>query len=708
MPWMKELWKLTAFWALSGTCMASTSPPLKVYVTYLGGSFADTITGMAVDSSGSQYVAGSTNSPDFPLTSTALGVPSETNGCTFVTKFNPTGTAIEFSTCVANSGASAFAVDVNGNMYLAGASVLKLDPTGQQILYNTPIVVASPEAMTVDSMGNVYLTGSAGSGLVTTPGAYQPKLNSGQCLGINSSQPCPNAFVMKLNPSGAVLWATYLGGAGPDDAHAIAIDSTGNVWIAGETVSPNFPVTPNAFDASFGGEVDLGPLRYGDAFVAELDPTGSKLLYSTYLGGSAPDAAFAISVDGTGAAYIAGGTSSANFPTTAGALQTAYSGATPAIPTTGGNAFVTKFDSSGQVVYSTFVGTTPTEATAIAVNAQGQAAVNAPAASLMTQATTCTGQPAITVLNAAGSAVAAFSSVTGNYLAMDSNGGLYSAGTTRTLAFLSTPHAFQTRYGGGDSDGSAGKVDLSQPAGPELDSVVNAASFEGGNGVGAVAPGEIVTLFGNGFGSQPSVNFDEFPAPILYVSNCQIDAVVPFSVNPGMPLFTGPFSTSSTFVSVASGDETIGPMELPVDAAVPGIFTVTGTGTGQAAVINQDGTLNSASNPAPRGSIIAVYVTGTGALSPQIPDGSLGPSTPPFPAPVINISAQIGSSAAPIVFAGQAPTLIAGLTQVNVQIPPDAPTGPSIPITIQAGGYSTSVMTPNISTPESQAFVAVQ
>jgi uncharacterized protein (TIGR03437 family) len=680
--------------------MASASPPLTVYVTYLGGSFEDTVSGMAVDSSGSQYVTGDTNSPDFPLTSTAFGVPSETNGCAFVTKFNPTGTAIEFSTCVPNSGA--FAIDEGGNMYFAGAAVLKVDPTGQQILYNTPIT-AAPAAVAVDSVGNVYLAGSAGPGLLTTPGAYQPQIHSGQCFGLNKPQPCPNAFVMKLNPSGAVMWATYLGGTGPDGANAIAVDSTGNVWVVGGTVSPNFPVTPNAFDASFGGEVDLGPESYGDAFVSELDPTGSKLPYSTYLGGSAPDAAFAIAVAGTGAVYVAGGTSSANFPTTAGALQATYTGAAPAMPSLSGNAFVTKFDTSGQVVYSTFVGTTPSEATAIAVDAQGQAAVNVPAASLTTQVTACTGQPAITVLNQAGSAVAAFSPVTGNFLAMDSNGGLYSAGTTTALAFLSTPHAFQTRYGGGNSDGSAGKVDLSQPAGQELRFVVNAASFEGGNGVGAVAPGEIVTLFGNGFGSQPSVNFDIYPAPILSASDCQINAVVPFSVNPGTPLFTGPFSTSSTFVSVVSGGETIGPMELPVDDAAPGIFTVTGTGTGQAAVINQDGTLNSASNPAPRGSIIAIYTTGTGALSPQIPDGSLGPSTPPFPAPVLNISAQIGQSTAQVVFAGQAPALIAGLTQVNVQIPPDAPMGPSVPITIEAGGYLSSTFPLG-----SQIFVAVE
>ena len=293
-----------------------------------------------MDSSGSQYVAGSTDSPDFPLTSTALGAPSETSGCAFVTKFNPTGTAIAFSICVANWTTLAFGMDASNNLYLTvtqsvlrgeSYAVLKLDPSGQHILYNTPIGAATPESMAVDASGNVYLAGSAGPGFVTTPGAYQPQLSPG--MNCKYGTPCPNAFALKLAPSGALIWATYLGGSGPDDAHAIAVDRSGNVCIVGETVSPNFPVTPGAFDSSFGGEVDFGK-QYGDAFVSKLDPTGSKLLYSTYLGGSAPDGAFAVAVDATGSAYVAGGTSSANFPTTPGALQTTYSGSSnPECPT---------------------------------------------------------------------------------------------------------------------------------------------------------------------------------------------------------------------------------------------------------------------------------------------------------------------------------------------------------------------------------------
>jgi uncharacterized protein (TIGR03437 family) len=313
----------------------------------------------------------------------------------------------------------------------------------------------------------------------------------------------------------------------------------------------------------------------------------------------------------------------------------------------------------------------------------------------------------VTVLNSAGSAVMAFSSVGGSSLALDGAGGLYSGGTTSTLISLSTPQAFQTQYGGGDTDGFAAKVDLGQPAGSELRSVVNAATLFGGYAwpaTGAVAPGEVVSLFGHGFGSKPMVNFDQLPAPILYASDCQINAVVPFSITAGLPSTSPPFSRSSTSVSVLSGDQTIGPMQLPVVAAVPGVFTMDATGTGQAAVINQDGTVNGPSNPAPRGSTVAVYMTGTGTLTPPIADGSVGPSSPPFPAPVQTITAQIGPLPALVVFAGQAPTLIAGATQVNVQVPLDAPTGTTTPITIAAGEYSSGAFSPQ----QSPVFVAIK
>jgi len=654
--------RLTFLFALAGSVAALTTPPLTDYVTYLGGSGAESVAGIAVDSSGSEYVAGTTNSPDFPLTSTGFGSPTASNDCAFITKFNPAGTGIAFSVCVANSQALAFGMDAAGYMYLATQSisgtytlysVYKIDPAGKNIIYRT-LLGAAPESMAVDAAGNVYLAGTAGAGFGTTGGVYQPQLAPGICAvgsGVKLGQaPCNDAFAMKLSPSGAPVWATYLGGSSNDDAHAIAVDSAGSVWVAGETLSPSFPVTSNALESKFHGEVDLGPVGFGDAFVAKFDATGGHLLYATYLGGSAPDGAFAIAVDSANSAYVTGGTQSTDFPTTAGALQTAYSGAPPLMPGLLGNAFATKFLSSGTVAYSTYLG--GFRGTSIAVDATGEAAVNsAPNATL-----NCSGPAAVSIINAAGSAIAASSPVVGQYLAWGINGGLYSAGFTYTLAFLTTPHSYQTQYGGGSSDAYAGKVDFTQAAGPALASVVNAATLIAGGG--EVAPGEIVTLFGSGFGSQSTVNFDGVASPVFYASNCQINTVVPFGV-----------TSNATSVSVQAGQLTIGPVQLPVVPADPGIFTDNGTGTGQAAVVNQDGSIDSASNPAPRGTVVAVYMTGVGVLQ--------------------SVTSSLGS----VVFAGQAPGLIVGGIQVNIQIPMNAPTGAAVPFRIGAGGYNSQSVT---------------
>jgi uncharacterized protein (TIGR03437 family) len=572
-------------------------------------------------------------------------------------------------------------------MYLATATVgewftsnavLKLDPTGQKIIYRT-LIGGAPESLAVDAAGNAYVAGTAGAGLGSTDGAYQPQLAPGNCAAGNGQQPCPDAFVLKLSPSGALVWATYLGGSGRDDAHAVAVDSTGSPWVVGETLSPDFPVTPNATQSKFHGVVIFGLETWGDGFAAKLDPTGGKLLYSTYLGGSAPDGAFAVAVDAANAVYITGGTGSTDFPTTPGSLQPAFSGTSE---NTGinGNAFVTKFDSTSGLVYSTYLGGFGSLGTTVAVDTSGEAAVNvAPRAG----SSNCSAA-AVSVLNAAGSALTASSPVSGQYLAFDSVGALYTAGQTETLAFLTTPQSFQTHYGGGGSDDYAGKVDFTQPIGLTLSAVVNSASMRAGGVLpfltGEVAPGELVTLFGNGFGPQTVVNFDGFTAPVLYASNCQINAVVPFGVAP----------EKTTSVSAQSGSSLAGPVQLPVVAAAPALFTVAGT---QAAVLNQDGTINSVSNPAPRGTVVAIYMTGVGALTPALADGSTGPLSPPFPAPVQNVSAVIGVTMASVLFAGQAPGLIAGVTQVNVLVPRNAATGAGIPLTIIAGGYKSQFTT---------------
>jgi uncharacterized protein (TIGR03437 family) len=403
------------------------------------------------------------------------------------------------------------------------------------------------------------------------------------------------------------------------------------------------------------------------------------------------DGALGLAVDATGAAYVAGGTQSTDFPTTPGAFKTTYSGNNNLNqpPSLAGNGFVTKLDNSGNLIYSTFTGLMNGVQTPIAVDDTGRAYVSAVsvAASSSIQPTCATPpNPAVLVMNSAGSGLVGTSPIPGAFLALDGKGGLYSTGLAYTLVFFSTPHAFQIEYGGGDSDAFAAKVDFSQPAGPSLASVLNAASLFPGYAAqyptGAVAPGEIVTVFGNGFGSaEPSVSFGKYPATVLYASNCQINAVVPFEVTPSVP----------TFVTVQAGGEMIGPVKLPVVVAAPGIFTVNNSGSGQAAILNQDGTANSTSIPAKRGSIVAVYLTGAGSLNPFIADGSLGPLVPPFPTPLASVSATVGPVDAPITFVGQAPGLIAGATQVNVQIPQNAPEGNAVPITVYVADYTSQL-----------------
>ena len=166
------------------------------------------------------------------------------------------------------------------------------------------------------------------------------RLSDDESLAASVMVAAADAFVAKLNPSGsALVYSTYLGGSGHDDGYGIAVDSSGNAYVAGYTASTNFP-TMNPTAASYGGGTY-------DAFVAELNPTGSALVYSTYLGGSEDDYGYGIAVDSSGNAYVTGSTGSTNFPTM-NPLQPTYGG--------GGDAFVSELNPSGSaLVYSTYL-----------------------------------------------------------------------------------------------------------------------------------------------------------------------------------------------------------------------------------------------------------------------------------------------------------------------------------------------------------------
>ena len=245
--------------------------PVLVYSTYLGGNADESATAVAVDGDGNAYVAGYTDSVDFPVVNPAQ-VANQGSFDAFVSKLNATGTALAYST------------------YLGGSND------------------EFANGVAVDSAGNAYVTGSTSSNNFPTASPIQAAQN-----GIFS-----DAFVTKLNASGSgLLYSTYLGGSRSDEGRAIAVDATGNACVTGLTRSSDFPLV-NAIQNLAGGFAS-------DAFVARLNGAGTSLIYSTYLGGQGDDVGAAIASDAAGNAYVAGWTTSTNFPTV-NALQPAFQG----------------------------------------------------------------------------------------------------------------------------------------------------------------------------------------------------------------------------------------------------------------------------------------------------------------------------------------------------------------------------------------------
>jgi len=370
-----------------------------VYSTYLGGSGNDSGTSIAVDSFGDAYVTGSTTSINFPVASplqATLGTTSPEDA--FVAKVNPTGSALVYSTYLGGNDNSTFggsiAVDSSGNAYVAGSTiatnfpvtagalqttyggapedafVAKLNAAGSALVYSTYLGGSGDDflgGLAVDSSGNAYVTGATNStNFPTTPGAEQTTFGGGTY----------NVFVSKLNPAGnALVYSTYLGGSGNDQALGIALDFSGNAYVTGLTSSTNFPVS-NAIQSVYAGGAY-------DVFVTELGPAGTALIYSTYLGGSGDDEASGIAVDASGDAYVTGFTNSANFPVN-GAFQ-----GTNKVPNSGYTAFVTKI--------ATNVSGTGTTATSTTLSSSMNPSVYGQSVTLTATVTTASGSPTQTV-----------------------------------------------------------------------------------------------------------------------------------------------------------------------------------------------------------------------------------------------------------------------------------------------------------------------
>ena len=448
--------------------------PVLIYSTYLGGSGTDFGNGVAVDSSGNAYVTGQTSSPDFPATKPA-GVCVGTCGTganynAFVAKLNAAGSALVYSTYLGGSGqdhGNGIAVDSSGSAYVTGwttsadfptvnpwqatnksvsgtAFVAELDSTGSALVYSTYLggnILDSANGIAVDSSGNAYVTGWTQSTTFPTANPVQASFGGGN----------GDAFVAKLNfnassaPPLALVYSTYLGGSGTDEANGIAVDGAGNAYVTGWTQSTNFP-TANPVQASFGG-------GNGDAFVAELSFNATTsvltLVYSTYLGGSGVDQARGIAVDSSGNAYVTGTTCSSNFPTVT-PLQPNFAGGC-SNGSSAGDAFVAKLNAGGSaLVYSTYLGGSGDDlGSAIGVDAAGNAYVTGwtsstdfPSANPF-QPTFGGGSSNAFVaqLNAAGSALVYSTYLGGGGMdqaygiAVDSSGNTYVTGSTSSTNF---------------------------------------------------------------------------------------------------------------------------------------------------------------------------------------------------------------------------------------------------------------------------------
>jgi uncharacterized protein (TIGR03437 family) len=585
----------------------------------IGGKGSDAASAVGVDRAGNIYLAGRTTSPNFPLRNPLFATPAVGGGTSgFVVKFSPDGSDILYSTYFP-APVTAMAVDGDGNAYVAGttmtsgvpvttglpgssagytpmvygAFLTKISPAGDKVVYSTVISGsnkpcgccsscftssrgAATSAVAVDAGGNGYLAGTADvTDLPVTAAALQPN-------GIG-------AFVAKVSPAGTgLVYLTYLGTgmqvvqpflAIATTATALAVDTSGDAYVAGSTWDPHLPVTTNAYQTVFHGWTEIdnnAPLPPSDAYAIKLNPAGTAVVWGSYLGGSGVDQATAAAVDVGANLWVAGTTRSTEFPNAQGW-------------STSGD-FIVEFNPTG---------------TALPYSAR---------------------YPDGTASQA---------------LAIDGAGLLHVATATGVVSAVAASAHPAVR--------------------PWV--VANAASNVAG---GQIVAGEVISIYGPHIGPFPAVVatptggfmpttlggtrvlINGTPAPLLYASDGQINAVAPFEV-------AGQSKATIQVVNQGATGLAFTAAVLPADPAIfPG------------AVLNQDGSVNSAANPAAPGSVVALWGTGVRLNPfPTIPDGQIATAAQDF------FCCSVYALGHPLLvpYAGAAPGLVAGAVQINVQLP---------------------------------------
>jgi uncharacterized protein (TIGR03437 family) len=623
--------------ALAHVFVTKLDPNGKVLFTdTFAGQGADTANAIAVDPSGNIYIAGTTTSPDFPLShalQTQIFPGPAPNGLAigsgFIVKLSNDGAAVVYSTffggTLGESSITSLATDANGNLYLtgftlasdlphttgmpygtmlqspatSGAIIASISAAGDKILYSGAIVMAQPcttsclglggnqwtgVGIAVDAAGNAYIAGNDPSftNLPTTPGAFTPN-------GIG-------AFVAKVNAGGTGLgYLTYIGsgdaggppfGSAANTVYAIAADAAGNAYVTGQTFDPNFTATPGSYQP-----VAQSPNGI-NGFIAKLNPTGSAMVWATYFGEEVQQMSFPIALDAAGDVWITGTTAFPTFPNANG--------------WTTGPEFLAELNAAGTKLTYSALYPTGTVAQSIAVDPSG-------------------------VVHAAGS-----------------------AGFISAIAPTAPP---------------APKIFALQNA--ALDQAVTAR----------VSPAEVIAIYGPGIGPATAVSATPtkgfYPTtlggvqvsvngvniPLLYVSANQINAVLPMGLS----------SNAAATFQVTNG--------TAVSPAYPAWIVAT-SAEAFAPVLNQDGTLNSQSNPAQGGSIVTFYATGWQSSFAPLADGQVATAAQDTCLGACTASASSGSFEpggfgggiqfvslpATALYGGAAPGIVAGVTQFNVQL----------------------------------------
>jgi uncharacterized protein (TIGR03437 family) len=693
-----------AVWDNAFFCKLTLDGKSLIFSTYYGGSnWEIPIAGMAMDSQGSVWLSGYTESKDLPLKNAAQSTFGGGLMDCFLAKVSSSGALLvstywgggRLDTCWG------IAVDPQDNVYIGGGStsddfpfknaiqithsprigftsptLAKFSPTGQ-VAFSTFFADGSFGGISgigFDTAGNIYITGDVGdSKLITTSNAFQTTAGSND-----------TAFLIKLNPSGSqVLYSTYLGGSKIDVGPDIKVDANGYMYVYGWTSSADFPVK-NSLQSFRGGGVLMD-----DLFVTKLTPSGSSLVYSTFLGGSKNEQAGRITLDAAGTVYVGGTTNSPDFPVVK-AYQPqpggGYDGILAKISDNTPVAPSPLMPSSGRLLFhyiqgqaipaaqtititgGAFTATSPVPW--LSVSASGTTISVTPNPARLAPGTYTTslqllpavGTPAtvdvtFTVLAAAPvltSADPSFIPINSDATTVTFHGSgftkdailfLYSVSFTpvqfvdsSTLRItlpandLNGTNNFVFTVKNPDSDISTSvSVAIGVPA-PQITAVVNAASFA----TGPVAPGEIVTIFGSNL--DPNVAFDFVPATMIYSSATQVNVTVPYAV-------TAP----STMIQVGWSV----PVKLDVAPSAPGIFAAVAAGD----------------------NILTLYATGCGVLT-----------NDDLPRCALPVWVTVNDQPATMLYAGIAPGLVQGANQINIQLP-DGVTG-ELTIVLTAGDAS--------------------